>query len=998
MGNWETMEPKITPPIPENEAARLTALCQYQILDTIPEKAYDDITRLAASICHTPVALISLVDANRQWFKSKIGLQASQTPRELAFCAYTILQQDVFIVPDALADERFATNSLVTSDPNIRFYAGVPLITADNHALGSLVVIDFIARSLEIEQIDALRSLGRQVVKLIELRRTISKLEDNALKRQQVHKGRKQFFQKIALALVVASAILAGAGLVCYRSLSNIVATGVPANNYKIIQEVEEIESSLQKAEITRYRYLKSPEARYLQTYYQQTKEIEQKLSELKLAVQNNPDWQRRVATLESSIAQKLTQIEQTFSLGKQALGSAAEPQLNEPSQQASNRLNATIQELEAAVNQQLQQRSQALQTNIRNSVLIFSTAILLNFAILAIVYYFVQREISERQQVEAALEQERDFTFAILDTIASLVIVCDSQGKVVRFNRASEQATGYYSDEVKGKYLWELFLPPEEVDIVKNAIRDVLTGVVANEYETHWIARNNSRRLIAWSNTTLNNKSGNVEYIIASGIDISDRFLAAQELRESQQRYQDLFENASDLIQSVALDGRFLYVNRAWLETLGYSQAEVLELTLFDIIHPDDVAHCQELFERAITGEKLNAIQAGFITKDGKKILVEGSISTKFVDGKPVAMQSILRDVTFRKQTEAELQTANEQLSLSVKQLEQRNHEITLLSEIGDVLQACRTVEEAYTAISTFLKLMFPDLPGGIFLINATKNLLEAVVTWGPPPLTSNTIFSPVECWALRRGRPHFTGALHGNLQCRHLDHPIPAASLCVPMSAQGEALGMLYLSSPDSATPIEAKQQLAITVAEHIALALVNIKLRETLENQIIRDPLTGLFNRRYMEESLEREIRRCDRHQQSLGIIMLDVDHFKRFNDTFGHVAGDTVLKELGKFLQTYVRDSDIACRYGGEEFTLILPEASLEITRKRAEQLREGIKHLNLKYRHEPIGQITLSLGVASFPEHGMSGESVIRKADAALYRAKREGRDAVRLAL
>lgn len=379
------MDSKIAPPIPENEAARLTALCQYQILDTIPEKAYDDITRLAASICHTPVALISLVDANRQWFKSRIGFQASQTPRELAFCAYTILQQDVFIVPDALADERFATNSLVTSDPNIRFYAGVPLVTADNHALGSLVVIDFIARSLDIEQIDALRSLGRQVVKLIELRRTISKLEDNALKRQQVHKGRKQFFQKIALALVVASATIAGAGLVCYRSLNNIVATGVPANDYKIIQEIEQIESSVQKAEIAKYRYLRTPEARYLQSYDRATKEIEQKLNELEAEVSNNPDWQHRIATLESAIAQKLTEIEQTVSLGTQALSSTVEPQIDEPSQ-ASNRLNVTIQEIEAAANQQLQQRSQALQANIRNSVLIFSTAILLNFAILAIV------------------------------------------------------------------------------------------------------------------------------------------------------------------------------------------------------------------------------------------------------------------------------------------------------------------------------------------------------------------------------------------------------------------------------------------------------------------------------------------------------------------------------------------------------------------------------------------------------------------------------------
>ncbi|WP_045054391.1 diguanylate cyclase [Aliterella atlantica] len=994
------MDTKIAPPIPTNESSRLAALCQYQILDTIPEKAYDDITLLAASICRTPVALISLIDANRQWFKAKIGLEAAQTPREIAFCAYTILQQDIFIVPDALEDERFARNPLVTSDPNIRFYAGVPLITSDGYALGSLVVIDFIARELEPQQIEALKSLGQQVVKLIELRRTVLKLENIAQKHKKLHKNRQKFFQRIAIALGLTSVMVAGAGFYSYRSLSNIVAVGdLPVSNYKVIQELEDIHSSIQKVAIAKHRYLRSSEVRYLDPYYQAREEIQQKLNQLKKDVKNDPVRQSRVAALEILIAQKLIEIEQTITISQsQELGNASVPQLMEQSKQLSDRVETTIQSMQAAENQSLQKRSQSLQANTRNSSVIFFGGILLNFAVLAIVYYFMRREISERQQVEVALEQERDFTFAILDTIASLVVVCDFQGKIVRFNRASEQATGYYSNEVKGSYLWSLFVPPEQVNIVEKAIGDLLTGTPTNEYEAYWIARDGSRRLIAWSNTTLRNPAGAVEYIIASGIDITERFLAAQELKESQQRYQDLFENASDLIQSVALDGRFLYVNRAWLETLGYSESEIFGLSLFDIIHPDDHAHCQELFGHVIGGERLNNIQTSFMTKTGHKILVEGSASCKFVDGKPIAAQSIFRDITLRRQTEVELQKANEQLCLSVKQLEQRNHEITLLSEISDVLQACRTTEEAYTAISTFLKLMFPDLPGGIFLTNASKNLVEVVVSWGPPPLTSNSIFSPSECWALRRGRPHFAGTLHGNLQCRHLDRPIPAASLCVPMIAQGEALGMLYLSSPESATPIEAKQQLAITVAEHIALALANIKLRQTLENQSIRDPLTGLFNRRYMEESLEREIQRCDRKQQSLGVIMLDVDHFKRFNDTFGHEAGDSILKELGQFLQKYVRGSDIACRYGGEEFTLILPEVSLEITNRRAEQIREGIKHLSVQYRHESLGQITLSLGVASFPEHGVTGQVVIRQADAALYRAKQEGRDAVRVAL
>ncbi len=991
------MNKKITTPIPKNEAARLKNLCQYQIIDTPAEKAYDDITRLAAAICGTPIAIISLVDANRQWFKSKVGLETSETTREQAFCSYTILQEEIFIIPDTEKDERFAHNTLVTAEPHIRFYAGVPLITSQNYALGSLAAIDYVPRELETAQIESLKTLARQVVKLIELRSNLTKLETNQFKRQQKHIGRKQFFRKVALGLGLASVILAGAGFIAHRSLNDKVKnTEGQIERYKIIDNLEDINLQMQDIAIAKHRYIDNPQLKYLEPYYQVKTSVKQEITQLRAQITDNPAQQKRLATLEQLISQKLIEVENAVNLRKQGFEIAALQLNTEQGKYISDRLDATIQEMEAVENQLIQKNSLSIQANTYNFAIVFAIGILLNFMVLAIVYYFVEREINERHQVEIDLEQERDFTFAILDTIASLVIVCDAQGKIVRFNRAAEQTSGYYSDEVKGQFLWDLFVPSQEVSRVKNSIENLQLNSL-NNYETHWINRNGEYRLIAWSNTQLRDQTGAVEYVIASGSDITERAEACIALQESQERYYDLFETASDLIQSVALDGHFVYVNRAWREALGYSEAEINHLSLFDIIAPDSQAHCQELFGRVLNGENLRNVQAEFVTKEGKSILVEGSASCKFVDDKPVATQSIFRDITNRQQTETQLQQTNERLNRSVKELEQRNHEITLLSEISDVLQACRTIEEAYTAISTFLKLMFPDVPGGIFLINSAKNIVEVVVTWGEPPMTSHTFFSPNDCWALRRGRSHFAGTLHGNLQCQHLDHPLPVATLCVPMIAQGEALGMLYLSSLESGTAIEAKQQLAFTVAEHISLALANIKLREKLESQSIRDPLTGLFNRRYMEESLDREIQRCDRKQQPLGIIMLDVDHFKRFNDTFGHEAGDSVLKELGEFLQKYVRGSDIACRYGGEEFTLILPEGSLEVTSKRAEQLREGIKHLHLKYRHEPIGQITLSLGVASFPEHGMTGQAVIREADAALYRAKREGRDAVRLA-
>jgi diguanylate cyclase (GGDEF)-like protein len=190
------------------------------------------------------------------------------------------------------------------------------------------------------------------------------------------------------------------------------------------------------------------------------------------------------------------------------------------------------------------------------------------------------------------------------------------------------------------------------------------------------------------------------------------------------------------------------------------------------------------------------------------------------------------------------------------------------------------------------------------------------------------------------------------------------------------------------------EAKRQLATTVAEHIALALASLKLRETLKLQSIRDPLTGLYNRRHLEECLERELKKAMRGHRSVGAIMIDLDHFKQVNDTFGHPAGDAVLKTLAKFLRNHTRAGDVVCRYGGEEFLIILPEAGLQDTLERAERLRNDVRNIDFHHRGQALGMVTLSVGVAAYPEHGLTSESLLQAADEALYRAKAEGRDRV----
>lgn len=175
---------------------------------------------------------------------------------------------------------------------------------------------------------------------------------------------------------------------------------------------------------------------------------------------------------------------------------------------------------------------------------------------------------------------------------------------------------------------------------------------------------------------------------------------------------------------------------------------------------------------------------------------------------------------------------------------------------------------------------------------------------------------------------------------------------------------------------------------------MALNNLRLSEKLRQQSIRDSLTGLFNRRYMEETLEREISRASRTGESVGLIMLDMDYFKQFNDNFGHEAGDLMLRALGQFLLANVRKEDVVCRYGGDEVLVILPGASLDITRKRASALVETSNALKIGYHHRTLGPISLSMGVAIFPDDGASGAEVLKAADAALLRAKKLGRNRV----
>jgi diguanylate cyclase (GGDEF)-like protein/PAS domain S-box-containing protein len=370
----------------------------------------------------------------------------------------------------------------------------------------------------------------------------------------------------------------------------------------------------------------------------------------------------------------------------------------------------------------------------------------------------------------------------------------------------------------------------------------------------------------------------------------------------------------------------------------------------------------------------------------------------TRLVGNGPGRIVVAHEDITQRKLAEEAVQHANEQLTFWIAELEQRTRDMTLLNEMNDFLQSCQTVAEAYEVFTLIAEHLFSNQIGALYIFSSDRQYLECVAHWGQEQPWVPTM-PPDSCLALRRGRSHLIEQATGTLHCTNMETTAYLPYICVPLTAQSETLGVLRLGKVAANSPRtrERWQRLAVMVADNLALALSNLQLRARLQQQAIRDSLTGLFNRRYLDETLQREIQRAERHQHPIGIIMLDIDHFKRFNDIYGHHAGDILLQAVGEFLRTHTRGEDIACRYGGEEFVLVLPEASLEETRRRAEHIRTAMKHIFVEHNGQMLGGNTISLGVAVFATHGITADAVIDAADRALYRAKDAGRDCVAVA-
>ncbi len=353
-------------------------------------------------------------------------------------------------------------------------------------------------------------------------------------------------------------------------------------------------------------------------------------------------------------------------------------------------------------------------------------------------------------------------------------------------------------------------------------------------------------------------------------------------------------------------------------------------------------------------------------------------------------AMADELQAAVADQVTSAEqLHHANHELSRNAEVLRERGEVIELLGGMAHRMQAARTDEELAAIIRVFVPRVLPEIPGALYAHNNSRNLLVPIASWAGLEVETAG-FAPDQCWALRRGQSHYVIEPGSDIVCAHVgghtDH-----YHCEPLLAGGEVIGVLYLKGV-----VGAENRFRLTVlTENIASALVNHRLQRGLREQTIRDPLTGLFNRRYMEETLALEIARATRTGSPLSLVMCDVDHFKRFNDEFGHEAGDAVLHAVAAEMRSRFRDGDVICRFGGEEFTIIAPGSSAVVLAERVELVRQAISELTVHQGGRMLGLTTMSFGIATWEENmERDGSTLIKAADAALYRAKRDGRNRV----
>jgi PAS domain S-box-containing protein len=422
------------------------------------------------------------------------------------------------------------------------------------------------------------------------------------------------------------------------------------------LNKLEGLLSQIKDAETGQRGYILTGEERYLEPYKTATVSVDREIKHLRELTANYPNQQKQLDALESAIKNKLAELKGTIDLRKyQGLEAALRIVRTDLGKKLMDDIRSHVREMENQENELLKQQVAQAETSTRYTMLTLAIAIVLTFVILCGIYSLIYREITERQWTEEALKKERNFISAVIDTSSALVVVLDREGKIVRFNRACEQTTHYSFDEVRGRYFWNLFLIPEEVEPVKATFAEVQAGQFPNEFDNYWVAKDGSRRLIAWSNTALVDNQGEVEYIISTGIDITERKQAEKALQESEEQYRSVVDNLKEVIFQTDTARRLTFLNPAWTQITGLSLYESLGKRFLELIHPDDRQLHDEQFQSLIERQKEDCCyQVRYLTKNGGVAYMEVYACVILADDDTViGISGTLNDITERKRRE---------------------------------------------------------------------------------------------------------------------------------------------------------------------------------------------------------------------------------------------------------------------------------------------------------------------------------------------------------
>jgi diguanylate cyclase (GGDEF)-like protein/PAS domain S-box-containing protein len=610
------------------------------------------------------------------------------------------------------------------------------------------------------------------------------------------------------------------------------------------------------------------------------------------------------------------------------------------------------------------------------------------------------------RKQMDADMQQSEERYRAVVETQTEMILRWTIEGKVIFANEAFRRCFGEASEKLEIKSI-QPHIHPDDFEVLLQKLSALGPHLTELTTEFRMLAPEGEIRWHHWNNRAILDQNGQLTEIQSVGRDITDLKRAERALQDSETRYRIVAQMVSDYAYVVRFgtqgEIQMEWVNGAFARTLGYDPVRLgINNEWLQLIHPEDRSLIEGVTAQLKVGQTVTHEMRVITGNEVRWLRVYNYPVRDELTGRLVRVYGAVQDISRNRKAEDDLRQSYQKLAQSVHILERHNREITLVGEMGDLLQSCLHFDEARQVFAQFAGQLFPDLSGALFLFDAERNMLETAAAWGHN-LQTEREFIARDCWALRRGRLYMVETSSNVLLCNHVNPPASHSFTpyqCVPMMAQGEMLGMLYLEnpSPGSTETLLNQTPLALMVAERLGMALSNIKLRETLRYQATRDALSGLLNRRVLEEMVEKELRDAALTQQTLAILMTDMDNFKRINDTYGYDAGDMLITQAGAMLQATCQPGETPFRFGGDQFALLVLGATPETAQQRALRLQTDIGSLRAAINGRPVGKITSCVGIAVYPQHADTRVALLHAAEQALFTAKANGSGSIAIAV